>query len=255
MNGKNLYINMNNLVSSKKARKAPHLVLIVFGILFIGCSGKEETQPAPIDQAGLIQSAVKEQEIGGYGQAIEILQKALKADPKFVPAFYRMGLVFEEWDKYKEAADSYTKGLEIEPSNLDIRLGLASAFAKLKKNERAIEEYKKATEIKPNDTEIYFKIALEYWYLQDLQNTAESYEKIIAIDPDHLQAHLNLISVYERQKNWEQAIWEIEISKRLGKESGNEHAIKIAERKLPFITSRMNMTKADMKKKLNPPFN
>ena len=93
---------------------------------------------------------------------------------------------------------------------------------------------------KPNDTEIYFKIALEYWYLQDLPNTAESYEKIIAIDPDHLQAHLNLISVYERQKKWEKAIEEIEIAKRLGKESENEHAINIAEGKLPFITGRMN---------------
>ena len=250
-----MYINMNKLIRSKITIFLSHLVLITIGILLIGCSSKDETQTAPNNPAGLVQSAIKEQEIGGYEQAIEILQKALQADPNFVPAFYRMGLIFEEWDKYKEAADSYTKGLEIEPSNVDVRLGLASAFAKLKKNELAIEEYKKAAEIKPNDTEIYFKIALEYWYLQDLQNTAESYEKIIAIDPDHLQAHLNLISVYERQKKWEKAIEEIETSKRLGTESGNEHAINIAEGKLPFITGRMNMTKADMKRKLNPPFN
>jgi len=255
MNGKNLYIYMSKLIPSEKTIVSSHLLLIITGVLLIGCSGKDDTQTTPILPSNLVQSAVKEQEIGGYEQAIEILQKALKADPKFVPAFYRMGLVFEEWDKYGEAADSYKKGLEIEPSNVDLRLGLASAYAKLKKNELAIEEYKKAVELKPNDTGIYFKIALEYWYLQDLHNTAVSYEKIIDIDPDHLQAHLNLISVYEAQKKWEKAIEEIEISKRLGKESGNEHAIKIAEGKLPFITGRMNMTKAEMKKKLNPPFN
>jgi len=38
------------------------------------------------------------------------------------------------------------------------------------------------------------------------------------IDPDHTQAHLNLISVYEELKDWKNAIKEIEISKRLGKE-------------------------------------
>jgi tetratricopeptide (TPR) repeat protein len=249
-----LYTNMNKPMRLKINLFIILLVLVSICVFFTGCSDKEEIQPSPTDPASLVEIAVKEQEIGGYEQAIKILQKALKADPKYVPAFYRMGLVFEEWDKYKEAADSYSKGLEFEPSNVDVRLGLASAYAKLKRNELAIEEYKKAADIKPNDTEIYFKIALEYWYLQDLQNTAESYEKIIEIDPNHLQSHLNLISVYERQKKWEKAIEEIEISKRLGKESGNEHAINIAEGKLPFITGRMNMTKADMKKKLNPPF-
>ncbi|MGV7220736.1 MAG: tetratricopeptide repeat protein [Nitrospinales bacterium] len=246
---------MNNLFRSKISIILSNLALISICIFLIGCSSEEVTLPVSNDPASLVQNAIKEQEIGGYEQAIEILNTALTVDPKFVPAHYRMGLVFEEWDKYKEAAASYTKGLESEPSNVDVRLGLASAYAKLKKNELAIEEYKKAAELKPNDTEIYFKIALEYWYLQDLQNTAKNYEKIIAVNPDHLQAHLNLISVYEAQKKWEKAIEEIEISKRLGKESGNEHAINIAEGKLPFITGRMNMTKADMKKNLNPPFN
>ena len=106
-----------------------------------------------------------------------------------------------------------------------------------------------------DDPEIHFKIALEYWYLQDIPMTAESYRKVIEIKPDHLQAHLNLASVYERQKDWQNAIKEIEIAKRLGKESGDEQSISIAESKMALINGGMNLSKQDMKQRLNPPFN
>ena len=232
-----------------------NFILLVMCLILFGCPGKEEPPEIPADPAGLIQSAVKKQEIGAYEEAVAILRQALARDPESVPALYRMGLVYEEWDHFKEAVEAYKQGLAIDPANVDTRLGLASAYAKLKKVEMAIEEYKKAAELKHDDPEIYFKIALEYWYLQDIPMTAESYRKVIEIKPEHLQAHLNLASVYERLKDWENAIKEIEIAKRLGKESGNEHAISIAESKMAFINGRMNLSKQDMKKRLNPPFN
>jgi lipopolysaccharide biosynthesis regulator YciM len=78
---------------------------------------------------------------------------------------------------------------------------------------------------------------------------------VIEIDPKHLQAHLNLISVYERMKNWGKAIEEIEIVKWLAGETQNQPAMSIAERKLKFIKGRMNLTEEEMKRKTEPPFN
>jgi hypothetical protein len=46
-----------------------------------------------------------------------------------------------------------------------------------------------------------------------------------------------LISVYKKLKNWGKALEEIEISKRLGRETKNDHAIAIAEIKRGFIKS------------------
>ena len=145
------------------------------------------------------------------------------------------------------------KTLAIEPDHIGARLGLGSAYAKLTKNEMAIEEYKKVAKARPTDPEIPFKIALEYWYIQDIPSAAEFYKKVIDIKPDHLQAHLNLASVYERMEDWQKAIREIEIAKRLGEETGNPQAIAIAEKKLPFIQSRMNVTQPDIKRKSEPP--
>jgi tetratricopeptide (TPR) repeat protein len=67
-------------------------------------------------------------------------------------------------------------------------------------NDLAVEKYLKVSETRNGDPDIHFKIALEYWYLQDTPKMAQYYSKVIEINPNHLQAYLNLISVYERIK-------------------------------------------------------
>ena len=60
---------------------------------------------------------------------------------------------------------------------------------------------------------------------------------------------------HDKLKDWENAIEEIETSKRLGRATNNDQAILIAIRKLAFIKGRMDMTDKDYKRKTQPPFN
>lgn len=240
---------------------SPTLKMFIVGLFLIlaGCEGGNGGEdpvvpPGVTDPAELTQRAFQKQEIGAYEEAIEILNKVLESHPQFIPAHYRMGLVYEEWDRRKEAVAAYQQVLKLDPRHLDARLGLASTYGKSLKNELAIMEYEKAAELKPKDLEIQFKIALEYWYLQKLPETAEHYRKVIALKSDHLQAHLNLASVYEHMKEWDMALKEIAISLQLGKQTGNQQAIAIAKNKLLFLKGRMNLTKEDWKRKTTPPF-
>ena len=202
----------------------------------------------------MVQMAVEKQRIGAYDEAIDILHRTLELDPQFVPAYTRMGLVYDEADQRKEAIKSFNKVLELEPKNLQARLGLGKVYSKMTRNDLAVAEFLKAESLQPDDTEILFKIALQYWYHQKIQEAAEYYQKILVIDPNHTQAHLNLISVYENLKDWKNAIKEIEISKRLGKEKNDAQAIAIAERKKAFIKGRMNLTDEEYQRKTQPPF-
>lgn len=202
----------------------------------------------------LISSATEKQRIGAYDEAIVILQRALELDTEYVPAYIRMGLVYGEADQRNEAIESFKNALEIEPKNLQARLGLGDIYSRMTCNDLAVAEFLKAEPLQPDNIELLFKIALEYWYDQKLEETADYYNKVLAIDPDHTQAHLNLISVYEKLKNWEKALEEIEFSKQLGKKKNNAETITIAERKLKFIKGRMSMTDKDYKRKTQPPF-
>ena len=100
----------------------------------------------------------------------------------------------------------------------------------------------------------YFKIALEYWYLQKLPETAKSYRRVIELDPNHLQAHLNLASVYERMKDWPKTLEEIQTALKIAKKNNDEYSISVAEGKLKFVKGQMNMTDKDLIRRTQPPF-
>jgi tetratricopeptide (TPR) repeat protein len=151
-------------------------------------------------------------------------------------------LIYEDWDRRGEALVAYTKVVEINPTYNDARLGLVSVYGKSVLNDLAVEQYLKIAETRNYDPDIHFKIALEYWYLQDIPKTLQYYSRVIEINPNHLQANLNLISLYEGMKNWQKAFDEIKIVRWIAGKTQNQQVINIVEKKLNFIKGRRNLT-------------
>ena len=236
------------------------MVFLFTLIMLMACNNNietsEDTQPAALsnDPKVLLENSKEKQRIGAYDEAIEILNVAIKIDPKFVPAYNQIGLILFEADKKNESVEAFKNAIAIDPENLNSRLGLAKTYSMITRNDLAVEQYLKAADLKKNDPEILFKIALEYWYHQNLEKSKEYYNKVLEIDSSHTQAHLNLISVYERLEEWKKAIREIEISRQLGKEKKDSSVISIAERKKKFILGRMNLTEEEYQRKSQPPF-
>ncbi len=228
--------------------------------LFVASCGGDQTSDdsaAPNGSnapAKLIQNAIEKQRIGAYEEAIQELERALKIDPKHVLALVRVGMIYEEWEKRDEALSAYKKVLEVDPKNVDARFGLASIYGKLVRNDLAVKELEKVAEDRSDDVSLMFKIAKEYWYLQDLPKTIEFYKRTIALDPNHLQANLNLASAYERAEDWNKAFKQTMISIELAKKLEDSQAVSIAKGKLPFIQGRLNLTKEELNRKMQPPF-
>ena len=216
----------------------------------------EDVQSADLskDPKVLLENSKEKQRIGAYDEAIEILNMAVKIDPKFVPAYNQMGLILFEADKKDESVEAFKNAIAIDPENLNSRLGLGKTYSMITRNDLAVEQYLKAADLKKNDPEILFKIALEYWYHQNLEKSKEYYNKVLEIDSSHIQTHLNLISVYESLEEWKKAIREIEISRQLGKAKKDSSVISIAERKKKFIIGRMDLTEEEYQRKSQPPF-
>ena len=230
--------------------------LIMLMACYNNLETSEDTQPAALsnDPKVLLENSKEKQRIGAYDEAIEILNVAIKIDPKFVPAYNQIGMILFEADKKNESVEAFKNAIAIDPENLNSRLGLAKTYSMITRNDLAVEQYLKAADLKKNDPEILFKIALEYWYHQNLEKSKEYYNKVLEIDSSHTQAHLNLISVYERLEEWKKAIREIEISRQLGKEKNYFLVVSIAERKKKFILGRMNLTEEEYQRKSQPPF-
>ena len=236
------------------------IVFLYIFMMLMACDSTIETtedaQTAALskDPKVLLEKSKEKQRIGAYDEAIEILNMAVKIDPKFVPAYNQIGLILFEADKKNESVEAFKNAIAIDPKNLNSRLGLGKTYSMITRNDLAVEQYLKAADLKKNDPEILFKIALEYWYHQNLEKSKEYYNKVLEIDSSHTQAHLNLISVYERLEEWKKAIREIEISRQLGKEKKDSLVVSIAERKKKFILGRMNLTEEEYQRKSQPPF-
>ncbi len=238
------------------------LLLVCYsGLSLVGCDSPEDAVNDPAnpatatDPASLVKSAEAKQTIGAFDSAIAELNRAITADPGFVPAYFLMGKVYNEAGQREQAVTAFQKTLELDPKHFPARMALASVFNKMGRDSLALTEYLAAVEVRPQDPEVYFKIALEYWYMQQLENCAEAYRKVIELKSDHLQAHLNLASVYEAMKDWDPALREIGLSIQLAQSTGNTQAVSIAENKLKFFKGRANMTEADILEKTSPPFN
>ena len=236
------------------------IVFLYTFMMLMACDSNIETaedaQTAALskDPKVLLENSKEKQRIGAYDEAIEILNMAVKIDPKFVPAYNQIGLILFEADKKNESVEAFKNAIAIDPKNLNSRLGLAKTYSIITRNDLAVEQYLKAADLKKNDPEILFKIALEYWYHQNLEKSKEYYNKVLEIDSSHTQAHLNLISVYERLEEWKKAIREIEISRQLGKDKKDSLVVSLAERKKKFILGRMNLTEEEYQRKSQPPF-
>ena len=236
------------------------MIFLCAFMMLIACDSiietTEDVQSADLskDPKVLLENSKEKQRIGAYDEAIEILNMAVKIDPKFVPAYNQMGLILFEADKKDESVEAFKNAIAIDPENLNSRLGLGKTYSMITRNDLAVEQYLKAADLKKNDSEILFKIALEYWYHQNLEKSKEYYNKVLEIDSSHIQTHLNLISVYESLEEWKKAIREIEISRQLGKEKNDSSVISIAERKKKFIIGRMNLTEEEYQRKSQPPF-
>ena len=92
------------------------IFILGFILILAGCEGSVEDPVIPrgvTDPEELTQRAFQKQEIGAFEEAIEILNKAVEIDPKFVPAHFRMGSVYEEWDQRKEAIAAYQHALKL----------------------------------------------------------------------------------------------------------------------------------------------
>lgn len=157
-----------------------------------------------------------------FSNAIELLEKAIKADPEFADAHFNLGTVLATAERPYEALKHIQKGLELNP---DSHIGynqLGTAYDKLEKTDLAISAFQKALEIKPDYALAQFNLGAAYVWAGRLKPGEASLEKAARLDPSNAEIKLYLGAIYSRQGRHSEAIATV---KKLTRESPkNERA-------------------------------
>ncbi|HEX7357780.1 MAG TPA: tetratricopeptide repeat protein [Ignavibacteriaceae bacterium] len=144
-------------------------------LLIIFFSFNSASLPQNLNSAKIKSEALQLISAGRYGEAIDLLNKYVSANPNSAEGFNLRGTCYEKRGNY----------------------------------EYAVYDYRTAKKLKPNDEEITSNLnrTISVWY-KILYNQIEGYKREIAINPSIAQNYLEIGKCYKNLGNWSEAeIW------------------------------------------------
>jgi superkiller protein 3 len=178
-------------------------------------------------------------------QAVDLLARAIEADPNFVVAQYTLGSVHQalgnRWkaaaqfrastqldatypEPYKalgdlflaaprrlfdQAVEAYAKAIELRPFYADAHVGLGDARASKGDVDGAIGAYTRALSFNPINPKVHMSLGKIYYAEKGLYyESVNAYKKAIDLDPNSVEARMGLGEVYEDKGLYKEAIEE-----------------------------------------------
>lgn len=144
----------------------------------------------------------KNKEAPGEGRSME--SQDSKVDSPFLK-----GLKYISLRRYREAIEELNKALKAEPSNPDIYLNLGLAYYKIDRYMNAIDAFKKAL-MHGASKSVYYKLGSLYLILGDYNEAVDAFKKALNIDNTNSMAHFNLaVAAFmkgDRDQAWQEYV-------------------------------------------------
>jgi len=135
---------------------------------------------------------------------------------------------FERANKFVEAGSlprakqEYEKAIKLYPKYLDAYYNLGVVCEKLGQKGGAIDEYKHYLEIKPDDADVWNQIGVLYDETGSKMEGRNAYEKALAINPKYGRAHHNLGVLLKEDGDLAGAEQQLAIFVKLEEEAGRQ---------------------------------
>jgi tetratricopeptide (TPR) repeat protein len=124
-------------------------------------------------------------------EAAEAFQQAVKLDPDFAEAHYRLGLTYSALDREDEAKEFlkksielYKKTVESNPNDAEAFFNLGEAYSVLHQDEEAARAYRQVIRLKPDHEEAYYQLGMSQTRLARYDEAAAAFQKALDLDPN-----------------------------------------------------------------------
>jgi len=178
--------------------------------------------------------AMKSSGKGDKDDALQHLAKAIEVFPTYFLALQQQGLLYVELAKQKEAIETLTNAIKINPKSAEAHLGLGMAYVGLDQLQAAIAELNISRSLDPRLFRTYLYLGMAFIGIQDLDAAEQSLKQAYTLGgpADGRAAHLYLASIYDKRKQYQKAINELETYLRENPKATNASKIKEAIQKL-----------------------
>jgi len=139
---------------------------------------------------------------GENERALDLLTRAIEADPRFVMASVSLGLVHAALGNRWKAAATFRAALLIDRNMPEPFKALGDMFLSAPRNlfDQAIEAYSKAIELRPFYADAYAGLGNAYAAKGDVDRALTAYRAAIALDPFNPLTHVWLGNGYAKKR-------------------------------------------------------
>lgn len=142
--------------------------------------------------------ATELEQLRDYSGAIEVLEKAMKCNPKNEGALYELAFCFDQLGDYRRAVKSYTDFLDDNPYSFTAWYNLGNTFSKEDKFPDAITAYEYCLAINDQFAPAYFNLGNALLSNDQHNQAIECFQKCLDLDGDDALTLCYIGEAYEQ---------------------------------------------------------
>jgi len=123
---------------------------------------RELNQAVPNNPGLMLNLGMALQMAGKKGEAISVLEAAVKLDPRLSPAWLFLGTARLQLGETTAAVEALNMLLDLQPDHREARQMLAGALLSLERVEEATGQYQKLTEFDPENSQAWYGLGRSY---------------------------------------------------------------------------------------------
>lgn len=147
---------------------------------------------AGMKPADLIRDAGEARRNGHYGTAVELLNRAVEAEPKHKTAWNDLGLTYLDDRQDKLAINAFQKQIEVDPFSEYAFNNIGRVYLRQRNYEEADKWFKKQIEIQPLDKYAHSNLGTSLIEQHKYDQAIPELEKAASITPDNSGPQINL---------------------------------------------------------------
>ena len=128
-------------------------------------------------------------------EALAHYERAVAADPTYVPAYSNMGAALSAQGRIDAAKRAYQRALELDPEFADAHFNLGNTLLREGNAAAAIEHFERARRARPGAPELNHNLGLALAEAGRLDDAAAAYERALALSPASVETLTALADV------------------------------------------------------------
>ena len=167
------------------------------------CRAVLDVQPEQADALHILGHVARQK--GNIQAAVELLQRAIKSDPRSPHLHNSLGVALKEAGSLEAAIGAYERALKLLPDYPEALTNLGTALRDAGRLEEALQRCRRAIELRPNYAEAHSNLGSVLMRLGQEDEAISAYEAAVRLQPQRGELYDNLGAALAIVRRWEEA--------------------------------------------------